>query len=419
MSRLESSNGVSRREFLKGAAATTAAVATFHIIRSASAQEAKPLKVGLIGCGGRGVGSARDAMRAAPNVKVVALADLFQDRVMGAREALNREGADIPESRCFVGFDAYKKLLETDVDIVSLCTPPGFRPQHFEAAINAGKHVFMEKPVAVDPVGCRRMFAAGKKADEKKLCVVAGTQRRHQKNYIDTIRRIKEGAIGQITSARAYWCQGELWSVPRRPEWSDVEWQIRNWLYFTWLSGDHIVEQHVHNLDVINWVMGTHPIRAFGMGGRQKRTDPQFGHIYDHFAVDYEYPGNVHMMSMCRQQNGTDGNVSEFVVGTKGMSDCASGIWDLSGNSIWRSTGGRNPYEQEWADLIEAIRTGKHINETQAVTESTLTAIMGRISAYTGKVVTWDQMMQSNLSLVPEEVKFGPMPVPPVAIPGQ
>ncbi|MGQ9524570.1 MAG: Gfo/Idh/MocA family protein [Armatimonadota bacterium] len=412
-------SALSRRDVLKTAAVTAAAGATFTILRSASAQEPRVLKVGLIGCGGRGVGSAHDAMRSAPNVKVVALADLFPERVASAREQLNKAGAQIPENQCFVGFDAYKKLLQTDVDIVSLCTPPGFRPIHFEAAVEAGKHVFMEKPVAVDPVGARRMLAAGQKADQKKLCVVAGTQRRHDKAYRDTIQRLKEGAIGQITSARAYWCQGELWSVPRRSEWSDVEWQIRNWLYFTWLSGDHIVEQHVHNLDVINWVMGTHPVRAFGMGGRQKRTDPQFGHIYDHFAIDYEYPNGVHMLSMCRQQNGTAGNVSEFVVGTKGMSNCSSEIWDLDRKSLWRASGGRNPYEQEWADLVEAIRTGRQINETQAVTESTLTAIMGRISAYTGQVVTWDQMMQSNLSLVPEEVKFGPMPVPPVAIPGQ
>jgi len=415
--RKEDERKATRRDFLKKAGLAAGTVTAISLVGNVRSGETGPLKVGLVGCGGRGTGAAVDCMRAAPNVKVTAVADLFRERAEAAKRRLNEQGAEIKDDHVFHGFDAYKQLMETDVDIVILATPPGFRPEHFEAAVNARKHVFMEKPIAVDPVGCRRVMAAGEKAKELGLAVVAGTQRRHQRSYIETINRIKDGAIGDIVAARAYWCQGGLWVVERRPEWSDMEWQIRNWLYFTWLSGDHIVEQHIHNLDVINWVMGTHPVRAMGMGGRQVRTAPKYGNIYDHFTVDYEYPNGVHMLSMCRQIDGCANIVAEFVVGTKGGSNCSGNIW---GQNPWQYRGPNpNPYVEEHKDLIESIRKGEPINETQAVAESTMTAIMGRESAYTGKVVTWDEMMRSDLSLAPKEYKFGPLPVAPVAMPGR
>jgi predicted dehydrogenase len=351
-------------------------------------------------------------------VKVIAVADVFEDRAKGAQKGLNGAGADIKDDHVFIGLDAYKKLLETDVDIVILATPPGFRPEHFEAAVNAKKHVFMEKPVAVDPVGCRRVMAAGQKAKELGLAVVSGTQRRHSFSYRETIKRIQDGAIGEIVAAYAYWCQGGLWVQERRQNQSDLEWQLRNWLYFTWLSGDHIVEQHVHNIDVINWVMGTHPVSAFGMGGRQVRTAQKYGHIYDHFAVEFEYPNGVRMLSMCRQIDGCDGRVSEFVVGTKGRSNCSG--W-IRGEKEWRYEGPNpNPYVQEHVHLLESILKGEPINEAQNIAESTMTAIMGRESAYTGRTIRWEEMMKSEMSLMPKELRFDmELPIPPVAMPGR
>ena len=411
---------MTRREFIKASAAI-GAVTAFGLVTGPRAGETGGFKVGLIGCGGRGTGAAFQIMEAGRqlkvDVKVTALADLFKDRVDGAKRRLAKAGVNIEDDHIFTGFDAYKKLLQTDVDIVILATPPGFRPEHFEAAINAKKHVFMEKPVAVDPVGCRRVMSAGEKAKQFGLAVVAGTQRRHARSYIETIKRIHDGAIGDVVAAYAYWCQGGLWVHEKRPEWSDMEWQIRNWLYFTWLSGDHIVEQHMHNIDVINWVMGTHPVRAFGMGGRQVRTAPKYGNIYDHFAIDFEYPNGVHMLSMCRQIDGCAHKVAEFVVGAKGKSNCSNRIWS---DTEWRYQGPNpNPYVQEHVDLLASILKGEPQNETQNVAESTMTAIMGRESAYTGKVVTWDDMMKSNLSLAPKEYKFGPLPTPPVPMPGR
>lgn len=414
---------LNRRDFLKavtGAAATAAAA--LSIIPGARAGEVGPLKVGLIGCGGRGTGAARDIMAAGKQlgteVKVIAVADVFEDRAKGAQRSLNQAGADIKDDHVFVGLDAYKKLIETDVDIVLLATPPGFRPEHFEAAVNAKKHVFMEKPVAVDPVGCRKVMAAGQKAKELGLSVVSGTQRRHSFSYRETIKRIHDGAIGEVVAAYAYWCQGGLWVRDKSPNMSDLEWQLRNWLYFTWLSGDHIVEQHVHNIDIINWVMGAHPVRAFGMGGRQVRTAPRYGHIYDHFAVEFEYPNGARMLSMCRQIDGCDGRVSEFVVGTKGRSNCNG--W-IRGEKDWRYDGPNpNPYVQEMVHLLQGIIKGEPINEAQNIAESTLTAIMGRESAYTGRTIRWDDMIKSDMSLVPKELSFDkPLPVPPVAMPGR
>ncbi len=414
--------GITRREFLK-ASAGAAALATLPIELFAHAQGRDTLRVGLIGCGGRGTGAAIDCIDAHPSVELYAMGDAFEDRLNASLRALQEEkkGRLNIGDRKFAGLDAYKGVISSGVDIVLLCTPPAFRPIHFREAIQAGKHVFMEKPVAVCPAGARLMFEMGDLATQKRLSVVAGTQRRHEPNYIETIRRIQEGAIGDIVGGACYWNQGGLWHVDRNPQWSDVEWQMRNWLYFTWLSGDHIVEQHIHNIDVINWVLGAHPVSAMGMGGRQARTEPHYGHIYDHFAVEFEYPGGIKVLSMCRQIDNCAILIGERVVGTKGTADPSGSI--TMGSETWRYDGPkRSGYKQEHIALVNAIRNNQPINETRAVTESTLAAIMGRMSAYTGKVVTWDFVMnksQLNLLERAEKLEFGPMPVDAVALPGK
>jgi predicted dehydrogenase len=333
-----------------------------------------------------------------------------------------RDRIDVPDERCFVGLDAYQKLLGlAEVNYVILATPPGFRPAHLEAAVAAGKNIFTEKPVAVDGPGIRSVLATYEKAMARRLAIAAGTQRRHQTGYLETMKLIHEGRIGEIVAARCYWNQGGLWKKDRQGGWSDLEWQLRNWLYFTWLSGDHIVEQHVHNIDVVNWAMNAHPVSALGMGGRQSRTDAAFGHIFDHFTIDYEYENGAHLMSMCRQQDGTDKNVSEALTGTRGT--CltqASQRYVIKGEKPWQYPREKDnePYLHEHVDLIASIRAGKPINELKSVAESTLTAIMGRMSAYTGKIVTWDQALNSAESLVPAKLEWGALPVPPVAVPG-
>jgi predicted dehydrogenase len=310
------------------------------------------------------------------------------------------------------------------VNNVILATPPGFRPSHIKAAVEAGKNIFTEKPVAVDGPGVRLCLQAYEEAKSKGLGIAAGTQRRHQKGYLETMQRIKDGAIGQIVAARCYWNQGSLWNKGRQQSWSDMEWQLRNWLYFTWLSGDHIVEQHVHNIDVVNWALGMTPTRAVGMGGRQSRTAPEYGHIFDHFAIDFEYENGVHNMSMCRQIDNCEGNVSEFLVGTKGTCYLRgdNNRFIMKGETNWtfdRKSATTSPYVQEHKDLVESIRAGKPINELKNVAESTLSAIMGRMSAYTGKAITWKMALDSKENLVPEKLAFGSLPVPPVAMPGQ
>ena len=415
---------VTRRDFLAtSAAAAAGSFAAAHLVsRTAHAAGSDAIRVGLVGCGGRGTGAASNALEASDRVRLTALADVFGDRLNGCRGRLAGHGdrAVVADRSCFVGFDAYQKLLATDVDVVILATPPHFRPMHFAAAVGAGHHVFMEKPVAVDPAGVRTVLAAADEADERNLSVVAGTQRRHEACYRAVMQRIHAGEIGRIVSARCFWNMGGLWMHPPRPEWSDMEWQLRNWLYFTWLSGDHIVEQHVHNLDVVNWAVGTHPIRALGMGGRQVRTDPNYGNIFDHFAIEYEYPNHVHAMSMCRQIDGCSGRVEEAIHGTQGYAETRPGHAVIEGAGSWRFPGPNpNPYVQEHRDLIRSILEGPRLNEARAVAESTLTAIMGRMSAYTGQAVTWEQAMSSQLDLSPPAYEFGELAVAPVAVPGK
>lgn len=416
-----------RREFLKtstAAAVATTVAANLKSIPGAYAAGSDLIKVGLIGCGGRGSGAATDVLKSAEGVKLVAMGDVFKDRLEASRKALfqqfpESEKANVSDKNCFVGFDAFEKVLAADINYVILATPPGFRPQHLKAAVAAGKNIFTEKPVAVDAGGIRECLAVYETAKAKGLAIAAGTQRRHQTGYQQTLKRVHDGAIGSIVAARCYWNQGSLWKKDRQQAWSDLEWQLRNWLYFTWLSGDHIVEQHVHNIDVVNWAMNSHPIRAVGMGGRQVRTDSAYGHIFDHFAIDYEYESGVHLMSMCRQIDGCQNSVSEALVGTNGT--CQVDRYSITGRQEWKLPRGEDnqPYVQEHSDLIASIRAAKPINELKTVAESTLSAIMGRMSTYTGKAVTWEQALNSKEHLLPERLEWGAMPVPAVAIPGR
>ncbi|HSV74586.1 MAG TPA: Gfo/Idh/MocA family oxidoreductase [Chthonomonadales bacterium] len=423
---------LSRRDFVATSAASAAAAALFATGNYAYAQGSDRIRVGVIGSGGRGTGAAVNAMVCAPGVEVVALGDLFKDRVDGSFNRLRdlvkdadmlRDYPDLasrlkvtPE-RCFSGFDNYQKVIGAGVDMVLLASPPGFRPIHYKAAVDAGKHVFMEKPVAVDGPGTRSVLASSEVASQKRLGVVAGTQRRHQNSYRETIKRLHDGAIGRIVGGQVFWNQGGLWRHNRRPGETDMEYQVRNWLYYTWLSGDHIVEQHMHNIDVANWVLRAHPVRCLGMGGRQTRTGPEYGHVFDHFAVDFEYPNGVRILSMCRQQDGTDSNVSERFAGTTGDTNAAGHI---GGPNAWNFSGPNpDPYTQELTHLVASIRAGNPLNEGRQVAESTLAAIMGRMSAYTGKVVSWEQALNSQESLVPATFEFGAMPTPPVAMPGK
>jgi myo-inositol 2-dehydrogenase / D-chiro-inositol 1-dehydrogenase len=422
----EKTLGASRREFLKTSTAAVVGgtiVSTLTTLPGAYAAGSDEIKVGVIGCGGRGTGAIDNVLGAAEGVRIVAMGDLFKDRLQDSLKNLTKHGekAAVPADRQFVGWDAYQKVIASDVNYIILATPPTFRPMYLKAAIEAGKNVFTEKPVAVDGAGIKQVYELADLAKSKGLAVVAGTQRRHHAAYLETLKRVKDGAIGDVVAGRVFWNQGGLWTKPRQPEWTDMEWQVRNWLYFTWLSGDHIVEQHVHNLDVANWAMGKPPVRVFGVGGRQARTQPEYGHIYDHFGLDFEYDNGVHVLSMCRQQAGTPGLVGEFLVGTKGTTSTIDGRqYEIGGPSAWKWSGEFiNPYQQEHTDLIASIRGGTPLNELRQVADSTLTAIAGREAAYTGKVIALEQLVATPVSLLPAKLEFGPIAVPPVAIPGQ
>lgn len=418
-------NGISRRDFVKTGAVVSAA-AMLSKSGGVFAAGSDKIRIGLIGCGDRGIGAAMDCIMAADGVELVAMADLFKDKLDNSLRQLKKDFPKkvkvTPESS-FVGFDAYRKLDACDVDMVVLAGPPGFRPRHLRAAIEAGKHVFMEKPAGVDPAGVRSVIKSSELARQKSLGIVAGTQRRHQAHYIEIMRRIHNGDIGQVLAAQCYW-NGDMvdWHYEKRkPGWSDMEWQVRCWPFFTWLSGDHIVEQHVHNLDVVNWALGSHPISAMGMGGREVRTDAGHGNIFDHFAIEYEYPNGVRVLSMCRQMIGCTNRVSENIVGSKGMAYIDSGDGYIEGQNAYKYKGDSpNPYEREHADLIESIRRGEPLNEGRQFAESTLTGIMGRMSAYTGRALKWDWVMNaSELDLSPAKYEFGDLPVRPVAVPGK
>lgn len=442
----EAGPGRTRREFLQHTTlgvAGTAALTHVPWVHAANGGGKMEVRIGLIGCGGRGTGATLNALGAAtkviypaagyhtedvgqgarierPNITVVALADLFPDRLQRCQDQLTRLGIDVPKGHCFTGFDAYQRLLTVpEVNYVILATPPHFRPLHLHAAVDAGKHVFMEKPAAVDVPGVRMVMEAGKLARKRGLGIAAGTQRRHSRGYQETIRRIRDGAVGEIVHAKCYWDGGEIWVIDRKPGWSDMEWQLRNWNYFTWLSGDHIVEQHVHNLDVINWVLGTHPVRAVaGLGGRQVRTAPRYGNIFDHFAVEFEYPNGISVFSQCRQINGCVSLVGEAVVGTLGTSNCKNRITPKKGKP-WRfRRRPENPYQREHEDLIASIRAGAPINEARTLAESTMTGIMGREAVYSGQSIEWASAIQSTTRRGPTTYELGPYPTPKVAMPG-
>jgi len=414
---------VSRRDFIKASAALAAmGVATNRIFAAGT----EKIRVALIGCGGRGRGALSDCLAAAKhinlNIEVVATADWFKSR---AEEAGKDKG--VPPERCFSGGDCYKKLLETNPDVVLIATPPNFRPVHFEAAIKAGKHVFMEKPVAVDPPGGRKIIEAGELAKQKKLGVVAGTQRRHQSSYRRTQYAVERGAIGKIVGGCVWWCGGALWYKKQEPNESDADYMVRNWVSFSEMSGDHIVEQHVHNLDVANWYIGHPPILAIGYGGRARRKT---GDQFDFFSIEYDYEDDVHIHSMCRQVNGTYGRVSEHLFGTEGSTwgDGKMKSKKKIDAPDFPEQGG--PYVQEHIDLLNSILKGEPLNEARNVAESTLTAIMGRISAYTGQAVRWSELTESkdsqwyNLTLKPtaEDFEKGTVKAPPddvVPVPGK
>ncbi|MGQ0649915.1 MAG: Gfo/Idh/MocA family protein, partial [Gemmatimonadaceae bacterium] len=359
---MSSSPGLSRRRFVNTSFGATAALAFARPLDGMPWHSAATLRIGLVGCGGRGTGAARDCLRGNDGVELVAVGDVFADRVAACRGSLTRAAADDPglaaklkvdDASSFSGLDAYEKVIGSGVDLVILATAPGFRPSHLAAAIAGGKHVFMEKPVAVDPTGIRSVLASAELARAKGLAIVAGTQRRHDPGYRAVIERIHAGAIGEVVSGQVFWNQGGLWHAARKSEWTDAEWQIRNWLYFTWLSGDHVVEQHIHNIDVANWVLGAHPVQAVGVGGRQWRTGTEFGHIFDHFSVDLEYPNGVHVASMCRQIDGCADHVGESFRGTRGTSDPGTRI---DGPAPFVYGGPRvNPYVQEHVDLVNSI----------------------------------------------------------------
>ena len=436
---------LSRRNFLKKSSLTlagVAAVSQFPFAITGRASPDDPIRIGLIGCGGRGTGALLDALGAATNViyprsgyhtedaaqnaaatqkglSVAALADVFPDRLARCREQLKKLNINLPDDRCFTGFDAYKKLLAIDeINYVIQATPPHFRPLHLRAAIEAGKNVFVEKPAALDGPGIRSVIESSELAKQKNLGIVVGTQRRHLFSYAETIKRLQDGAIGDILYGTCYWNGGVIWVVTREPGWTDMEWQLRNWNYFTWLGGDHIVEQHVHNLDVMNWVLG-HPIKAYAMGGRQARPSKDYGHIYDHFAVEFEYANGMRMFSQCKQMDGCEDRVAELVVGTKGTSNCQNFI-QVKGGDSWRFPGkDPNAYRQEHLDLINSIRAGKPLNEARTAAESTLMGIMGREAAYSGKSVSWDAALNSTTRLGPEKYEFGGLPFPEVAVPGK
>ncbi|NCB08349.1 MAG: Gfo/Idh/MocA family oxidoreductase [Bacteroidia bacterium] len=438
-------NQLSRRNFLeKSALIGAAGLAGISALNSCSkkskavdydfpplydkAPDGKKLRAGLVGCGNRGTGAAFNFLEAGNDLELVALADVFSDKVEDCRNKLQKQKVEIPESNCFWGFDAYKKLLDVDLDVVILATPPHFRPEHFDACVQAKKHVFLEKPVAVDPVGARQIIATAKKAENMGLTVITGTQRRHQADYLETYRQVASGAIGEITSAKAWWLQTHVWFRTREEGWSDMEYMLRNWNNFCWLCGDHILDTHVHNIDIINWFVGKNPESAIGFGGRHRRLT---GDQYDFFSIDFEYGNGLSSHSMSRQIDGCANTLGELIVGTDGYTNCKNTVFNLDGSVKWKYEYPKNkdgnssevvkisPYVQEHIHLVTAIRTNTPVVEAERTAISTLTAIMGRTAAYTGQKVEWEQMMNSPERLGPATYEMGPVAMDfPTPIPG-
>lgn len=403
---------VSRRQFIKSSSvlAAGAMVAPYVITSHAAPVTDLKVRIGLVGCGGRGQGATWDAINAAKehgikDIQVVAVGDVFEERAKGfaGNQDIVKNTNGGKAITAYYGFNNYKQVIDNpEVNYVILATPPGFRAQHFAYVVEKGKNVFTEKPVCVDSATARLFLKAAEESEKKGLKVVAGTQRRHQLGYQETIEQIKMGVIGDILDLRCYWNQGNIWNNPWNINKSDLENQLRNWYHYLWLCGDHIVEQHVHNVDVCNWIKGTHPVRAYGMGGRESLKGP--GQIWDHFAVEYEYADGSRMYSQCRQIDNTDSNVSEYVVGTNGSSNPSGTITFKGNKKPWRAKQGRNPYVQEHMDLMTAIAENQKVNEARQVAESCITAIMGRESAYSGRKVTWEDILEGNQNLMPENL---------------
>jgi predicted dehydrogenase len=409
---------LNRRDFVKNSALIAGGVLLSQLPVQASAYVAgdEVLKVAVIGCGGRGTGAADQALSTKGKVKLVAMADAFKDRLDESFTNLKqkypgKDKMDVPEDHKFTGFDGYKNAISL-ADVIILATPPGFRPLHFEEAVKAGKHVFMEKPVATDVPGIRKVLEMAELAKQKNLNVVVGLQRHYQTMYQEMVKRIHDGAIGEVVASQVYWNNPGVWVNHRTPDQTEMEYQMRNWYYFNWLCGDHILEQHIHNIDVTNWVKNAYPVKAQGMGGREVRTGKEYGEIFDHHYVEFEYADGSIMNSQCRHIPGCMDKVAETFQGTVGRANSNGIITDLKGNNIWRhrDKDDANPYQQEHDDLFAAIRNGKVINDAENGAKSTLTAIMGRMATYSGQVISWDDAMKSNMSLMPQRYAWDAQP---------
>ena len=426
-------SGITRRDFVKRSALTAGAglvAASLPVGATAFAAGNDELKVALVGCGGRGTGAANQALIADEGTRLVAMADAFRDRIDSSYQNLSNRWEesgrlDVPEERKFTGFEAYKSAIDL-ADVVILTTPPGFAPKHFEYAIQQGKHVFMEKPVATDVPGVRRVLEAGRLAKEKNLNVVVGLQRRYQNRYLDVLKRIQNGDVGKLISGQVYWNDGGVWVNERQPGQGEMDYQMRNWYYFTWLCGDHIVEQHIHNIDVANWFIGEYPVSAQGMGGREVRTGKDHGQIFDHHFVEFTYPGGQVIAAQCRHQPNTFARVDEFFQFTDGTVHAGRGvIRNWSGSPLYEhdDSNDPNPYQVEHDVLFAAIRNGDEVNDSEIGAKATLAAIMGRMATYSGQVISWEDAMNSEIVLVPDQLdwdlnppvmpdEYGKYPVP-------
>jgi myo-inositol 2-dehydrogenase/D-chiro-inositol 1-dehydrogenase len=414
-----------RRTILKTGAAAAAALPLAGFAQAGGSDE---IKIATIGCGGRGRGATSQSL-SVPGTKLVAVADAFRDAAEGAVSALKqqfKDQVDVPPERIFDGFDGYRSAIDA-ADVVLLTSTPGFRPEHFEYAVEQGKHIFMEKPVATDAPGVRRVLEAAKQADAKNLKVVCGLQRHYQNSYIETLQQIQNGAIGEITHGQVYWNNAGVWTRKRVPGMTEMEYQMRNWYYFNWLCGDHIVEQHIHNIDVMNWFKGGPPVKAQGMGGRQVRIGPEWGEIFDHHYVEYTYADGTILNAQCRHQPGTMNRVSEIIGGQKGKA-FPGRIVDGKGKTIWRFKGENNdPYQTEHDVLYEHIRSDTPINNAYYTAASTMTAILGRMVTNSGQEIKYDDALAKGLSIMPEKYGWdadpGPKPGPdglyPCAVPGK
>lgn len=425
MSRKPEAPKPNRRTFVKGATAAAVAGAVVAPRVSAGYHNSvdDTIKVALIGCGGRGTGAAVNAARADQNVKITVLCDVFADRIDHTRQVLAQQipnQLDVADDHCFTDFDGYKQVMASDVDVVLLCSTPHFRPAHLAAAVEAGKHIFCEKPVAVDAPGVRSVLETSKKAEEKGLSLVSGLCWRYDLGVLETMKRIQDGAIGEIKAIQENYLTGTLWHRGRDEKWSEMEYQMRNWLYYTWLSGDHIAEQHIHSLDKALWLNGdTPPVRCFGLGGRQVRTADQWGHIYDHFAVCYEWANGVKCFAYTRQMAGCYSDVDDYVLGTKGHATILKNEI-VNSEGTWKYRGpAPSMYDVEHQRLFESIRNGTPINNGTYMSYSTLMAIMGREACYTGANLSWEEAMASEVVLGPTSYAWGDVPTPPVAMPGQ